>query len=301
MNTLIRFLLLAHLLFIISCTPDYEINHIELTPEKKENYRHAGQGVYMDVPSFYKKARTYDGFQAGLVNSSISVKLTDMSIEKLRKSFDADLLEKRQSELLELSTVDYGGNTNAFYAVTHVKHRGTVRYLLAIHQDGLTYMIKAFVSANRQGSYERNIKLALFSVYIGEPVVKEEQFKRVTIEGNEIAIYMTRDGKLPTESADSAVIKMTDVRIDGVTELTFLKEKIEQFTGGEVYSLGTDFLNNGKYYSARSKSDTTKAYAALVSGSPKQYILVIASGNSLVNLDELEIFVKDQFVSASFN
>lgn len=295
------FLLLLLVSGISACGDNYVTEHYHLENQSTTDLQYAGEGVYLDVANQYSKARTYDGFQARGGKSSISVKLTDTPIEELKKDYESTQLKKRRANLKELSTVDYNGNTNAFYAVTEEEKQGTIRYLLAIRENDVTYLIKAFAFANRHDYYRNNIKQALLSTYIGNPIDIKAAFTAVQADNKQSTniIYHTRDGKYPTESTDQAVIKTEFVNIKGFTETTYLQQTLTELTGGKAYGIGTEFLANAKYHCGKSQTDKMKAYAGLVPAPVAGgHLLMIASGNAVVDLMELETYVRDQLIKA---
>ena len=234
-------ILFVGLLLIISCQST-EHNHIEITPKKTPNKIHVGQGVWMNIPSYFKKAKSYEGYQAPNSTASISVKSSNKSIEELKKSFEPAYLKKRKTVLLESSTVKYGDNENAFFTVVRDKRKETIRYFLAIAQGGRTYNIKAFYFENARDGYNLEIREALQSVFIGDHQEKEELFKLANLSNFDSIIY-TRDGKHPTESADQAVVEIeTKKSTRGITDKKLIESEARKITGKNLFSIEKDNL-----------------------------------------------------------
>ena len=223
-------------LVIGSCN-SYKEDHIVLKPQKQDSSVHVGQGVWMKIPSGYKRADSYEGFQTSNLYSSISVQTTHLSIKKLKKSFDPKTLKKRSMELLELSTVDFGGNDNAIFGVVHDKRKKTIKYLLAVNDGQRTYNIKAFCFHQVMDKYDPRIRESLFSAFIGEHIEKEELFEFAAIEGASKFFY-TRDGNYPPESDDGAVVEMeTIASLQGILGTGLIQSELRELTGEKRKSM----------------------------------------------------------------
>lgn len=238
-------LLMVVLLF--GACNSYKQDHKVINPKKISSKVHVGQGVWMTIPAEYIKAKSYEGYQTGSKYSSISVKTINSSIETVKKKFDLQYLKKRNTELLELSTVEYGENKDAFFSVVHDKRKKTIRYLLAINDGTKTYNIKAFCFHKVMKSFDKKIRKALFSAYIGERIEKEELFKLVKI-GLEGAMIYTKDGVLPTTSEDSSVIKVIfGESFNEVLKTRLVEEELQKITKKKSNSVTVESLESGKH------------------------------------------------------
>ena len=292
-STLILLLFISFSPF--SCSDNYIESHKIMTGDKSENSVHVGLGVWLEIPRGYSKANSYDGYQLGS-NSSISVKISSNSIEKLRDAYDPVNLEKRNIELIELSPVSYGEKENGLFVVMHDKQKNLIRYLLAIHENGKTYMVKAFTLKD---TYKQKIYDCLKSVYIGEHIEKEEPFKLAKLLTLEDMI-LTRDGKYPTESADGSVIEFNTIEsLDGVLETGLVKSELQKLTGGEAISVRAERVSNGGYYSGTSIRGDKKAYVALLKIENQGGTLIKCYGNKDCNLDDFDRFLRNKLLKTT--
>lgn len=293
----IHLLLILLSLSIEACLNSHKEGHIVLTPKKYDASVHIGQGVWLKIPNGYKRADSYEGFQTPHMNSSISVKTTYSPIEEVKKEFDPQFLKKRGMELMELSSVEFGGNDNAFFAVVKDNRKKTVKYLLAVSDGERTYNIKAFCFQQVMRKYDPMIRASILSSFIGEHVEKEELFEFAAIEGPSKFIY-TRDGNYPPESDDGAVVEMeTIASLQGILGTGLIQSELQKLTGEKRNSVATEFISNGKFYYGTSKSDNKVAFVALVAlDEEDKGTLIKAYSHDPGSLADFEEFVRGQFL-----
>lgn len=271
---------------------------IVIDPNKYRYSVHLGAGVWLLVPDGYKKAASYDGYQANNSESSISVKTSDKSSEELKKAYDPKLLRKRDMELIELSEVKYGEKGTGFFSVVHDKKNKLLRYFLSISKDGRTYNITSFCAEGAKGTYDRLIRWSLKNVFIGESKEEEELFKFAKlISSNEVAY--SKDGKYPTESADNALAEWKDMSasdLDGALGSTLVEIELGKLVKKSRHMVEFAPLTNGMYYHGKAVSKNRKAYVALFVNEKKEGILVKCYGNEKSDLAEFERYVEGQLL-----
>ena len=290
--------LLSLFFFVCSCQ-SVENNHLEINPEKTNAHVHIGQGVWVNIPYGFKKAKSYEGFQAPNSAASISIKTNSKSIEEIKESFEPSNLKKKNTILLENSTVKYGDNEEALFTVVHDKRKETIRYLLAIAQGGRTYNLKAFYFKKASEGYNLEIRKALKSVFIGEHQEKEQLFKMASLNSFESMIY-TRDGKFPTESEDQAIVEIeTKKSIRGISAKKLIKQETTKITDEIVLTVMQESLVNGIFYEVNSQGNGKYAYLALIKSKNGKVILIKCHSNSSRSLEDYKTFTKNQFIKTT--
>lgn len=289
------------ILGFIGCEDPVIRNQITLSPQKSSKKSHLGKGVWLNVPKGYKKAKSYDGYQARGMNSSISVRLHEKNSDELKKSYDPKNLKKRGLKLIELSDVAYGESGKGFLSVVHDKPKNLLRYLLSISYNGATYNITSFCPESRKSSYDPAIRKSLGSVYIGD-LVETELFQLATITGPDEIIY-TKDGKYPTESEDGAMAAWTVMKsLDGMYLMGFVEKELKKIAKDARPRTGYQNLENGKFYFSRGASaqEDKKVFVALLAPEQEEGgVLVKCYGNSKASLEELETYVRKQLITTT--
>jgi len=291
----IPILFIVFLLFQTYGCDSYVQSHRIITPEKNANSVHVGQGVWMNIPSPYVRANSYDGFQTPNNSSSISVKISSFTMKELKRQFNFLYLQNKNIDLLEFSTLSFGDNDNAFFAMVHDNNKGTIRYLLAVNDGRRTYNIKAFCFEDIFEHYDSSIKDALFSSFIGETVKEEEVFKLAKIKSNK-TIY-TKDGKYPTESVDQSVIEIEEKEsVKGIVKKRLLEKELEYLTGSLKHNIQVIEMVGVKYYYGAKKTKEKVAYVGLFALKNGQGIFVKAFGNQQAKLSDFEDFIQKEFL-----
>ena len=265
---------------------------------KSETAKHLGEGVWINVPPFYKKAKSYDGFQASNYESSISLQINYASIDNVIKSFDKKLLARKRTKLLTLETVKFGEADSAVYAEVYDKRKQTIRYLLSIKKDNKMYGVKAFCQERLKDKYDLMIKRALESVAFAELVQKEEAF----VLGKLISLsewYLTRDGFYPTASEDEAMIMVRAIDINEVGssreyKMDFLKEEVAKYTSVAIEEIKAENVGDGHYITIMVGKGDKKVFGAYVTDGNEMSNLFIGSSNNLESIIEIGEYVRNQ-------
>lgn len=288
-----RILLFLGLILLLSCSNrEVKKDIIILKPQKTDEHVHISKGIWLKIPGIYKKAKSYDGYQA-LNESSISVKISTNSIADIEASFDKRILKKRKTQLLEARPVQFGNNKDAFFAVAYDEKRRTTRYLLAIHEGGITYQIKGFFFERLRDRYEVMLRKALYSTYIGE-IIKDELFQ-VAQFSDDLIIY-TKDGKFPTESPDNAYIEVRILKnVKGVNINNLLTKEDRNITRSNFGSPLIETLENGNMLTYHSKGNGNKAVAKLIEVDNQGSFFILCHAKEKANMSEITQFVDKIF------
>ena len=296
MKPSILFILL--IIIINSCSNN---SPIELSPIRTDDLKHLGKGVYAKIPSNYKRALSFDGYQEESMLSSVSVQVEKAPLWKIRRNFDTDVLKFKKSKLLELRPVKYGTIDSCFFSKVQDFRKNTIRYLLAINDGDKTYLVKAFCPKQLDDKYDDKLREVLFSSYVSR-VYQEFKFAKATKTGEQL---YTKDGQYPTESKDKSemsVGRVNDFQF-GKNIYTYLKEKIFLHTGQHVVKFQKKFtpltLANGSYTEIMGQTGDKKVYAGfLKTGKEKQPLLIMVVGNDQLSLEETKQDVWRKFVPA---
>jgi|GEM_PF-1797453 hypothetical protein len=293
-----NFALIFSLFFFLTSCTSIETKPMKITPLKNDKSVHVGQGIWMKIPSNYKKAKSYEGFQTADNTSSISVKINLKSMDQVKKIYSSESLSRNKLDLLQLSPVNYDGNENAIFSLVEDTKKKTIKYLLAINDKGTTYNLKAFCFASHKDKYDDIIREALFSSVIGEVKFEEKLFKPVIDLDSKNIVY-TKDGKYPTDSPDQSKIEVENVKtlkgIKGIKGVTKVEKALMEFKTGSGSLVNSKPIGNGELISGRSIGNNGIAYVALISLDGDNGLLVKCSGNAKSKISEFEDFVINNF------
>jgi len=275
------YLLLVLFCFLIFSCKSETIN---IKPSKGSDHKLLGKGVWVKLPAEYTKANNYDGYQAPKYSSSVSVQIEPVSSKKVRQSFDARELRKKQIVLEEFTEVNYADRDSAFYVVVFDKRKNTYRHLLSIKDYNQTINVKGFYFKNQKTYYSDVVKKALLSTYIDtEQESRKEDFLMADIESLGTFIF-TKDGKFPTESLDQAIYKTGNFQALGtIDDEIKLKNMLKEITGEDNIQIEKVDIENGKNYTARSFGSDLYAFGALLFDEEKNGIYALCYGNKQEN------------------
>jgi len=211
MNSHLRFVL--YIIFaMVSC---HKVETSPIILEVKhgaKNLRHAGQGVFMDVPKFYKKASSYDGFQAPNYLSSISIKVSGDSLETVLNSFNENKLNAQKIKLLELRPVNYRSKYSGYWITTKSKRDNKIKMILALKTDDKLYMVIGYYFEELEDEYEKIVRNALENIQIQEKFDRKEEFVLANWGSEDNNVILTLDAKYPTENENGWVIEEREIR-----------------------------------------------------------------------------------------
>jgi len=289
----------ALLLFFQSCRDN---SPIILEAKKEEQSSHLGKGVWIIVPPGFKKAKTYDGFQAEYPTTSVSLQIEDASLAEVKESFSLKNLALNKTTLLELRPVQFGTTDSAFFAVVHDTRKGTIRYLLSVQQGSKTYNIKAFCLKTQENRYDKILRTALFSTYIGKFEEEEKLFKMAGLEESGSMVF-TKDGQYPTTAPDEAKIEVMGVgkNHDYPTQqhqFNFLKYEVAKMTGDLGNTFGQEPLAKGSFVTVSGSGPKGYAFTAFVVDPAGAAITIKCFGKAPENIAEFEDFVRANFIKA---
>ncbi len=275
---------------------------IILKARKTEQSSHLGKGVWIIVPPGFKKAKTYDGFQAEYPTTSVSLQIEDASLAEVKESFSLKTLMLKNTALLELRPVQFGATDSAFFAVVHDKRKGTIRYLLSVQQGSKTYNIKAFCLKTQENRYDEILRTALYSTYIGEYEEEEELFKMAGLEESGGVVF-TKDGQYPTTAPDGAKIEVVSIgkNHDYPTQqhqFNFLKYEVAKMTGNSANAFGQEPLSQGTFVTVSGSGPRGYAFTAFVVDPTETAIMIKCFGKAPGNMAEFEDFVRANFIKA---
>ncbi|MEL7120007.1 MAG: hypothetical protein AAFO07_11220 [Bacteroidota bacterium] len=288
-------LMVILILFISNCS-NIQKSPIELDAVKKASSTHVVNGVWLDVPEGFKKARTYDGFQNKHKNASISVKANLNTMEELRAAFDTERLKRSKTKLLEMRPVVYEGASDAFFSVVHDTRKNTIRYLLAIEKGILTYNVKAFCLAPNKEYHDPIIRAALLSTFIGEYEKKKELFSLAFLSEDGEKMIFTKDEQYPTESLDgSTIIVETNKKFGTQDHSKAIRNQLEEYTATAKCEVGTKQYGDTKNIFGTSFGEEKKAKISLFLDKELNATQVTFYGNQSSNMREFNEFLEKNF------
>lgn len=260
---------------------------ININPSKGSSHKLLGKGVWVELPSEYKKANNYDGYQAPSYSSSVSVQVERTSSKKVRESFDARELRKKQVVLEEFKEVNYADTDSAFYVVVFDKRKNTYRHLLSIKDYNQTINVKGFYFKHQKTYYGDVVRKALLSTVIDTvEEIRKEDFLMADIESLGTFIF-TKDGKYPTESEDQAIYKTGEFKAQGtVDDEIKLKNMLKEITGESNIMIEKIRIDNGTHFTARSFGSDLYAFGAILFDKDNNGIYALCYGNKQENFDD---------------
>ena len=287
-------LFVLSLFLLASCT-----SNVDITPNKTQNHKYLGKGVWATIPSGYFKAENYDGYQYPGYKSSISVEVEDISFDKQKENFDRGRLRRAKMKLIESANVMYGEKDSAYYVLIHNPRKKKFQHILSIKDGNRVKNIIGFCFTPVGKEFNPKIKKSLFSIFLEDEIpVTESEFIMADILTLGSFIY-TKDGKNPTESPDEAMITTGSYeprgRAEAITEVTTLLGEATETEDSEI-DVTEEKLENASFFHATSEGNDRFAYAAIVhDGSEGIYLL--CHGNSRGNIDECRKYFMTTYMS----
>ena len=286
------------LVILIGCKNN---SPIVIDPTKSEFSQHLGKGVWLRVPSSFKKATSYDGYQMNDQSASISVKIVNRSLEEFKRTFEPDVLSQMKQELLEIRPVVYGDNEFAFYSKVRDKRKRTIKYLLAIANGAETYTIKAFCFQDNESQVGRRIEKALWSTYIGEQEDEKYDFLMARIYSADHIVF-TKDGELPTKSKDEAIIEVKVLELDVPMSPTegeeYLKNEISKIVPNRNVAVTVQKLIEGYFLGGGGVYDGRNVYLSLLMGNQETKFLK-CTANAKIEKSYFEEFIKKKYLKTT--
>lgn len=290
----VQLFFLALILVFTACEEEPQLTFNGI---KSKTAKHLGEGVWIDVPASYSKAKSYNGFQASGLESSISLQINEATIEDVKRSFDEKLLKRKKTKLITLQVVPFGTQDSAVFSMVHDRRKGTIRYLLSIKQGNMMYGVKAFCYEALKDKYDMRIKRALESVAFGEIIVKKEPFVLAKLVSLNEFVF-TRDGEFPTQSEDGAniVLKIVDAKEVGnyrFNKTDYLKEALSEYYKGTISKINIKSVGEGHYISTIINKPDVKLFGAHISDGKEMSELYIGKSSTLEGVREISEFVRN--------
>ncbi len=285
--------------FFLCCSSCNMVDSSEISVEGKkvEDAKHLGQGVWMKIPSKYRKAESYDGYQAPQYHSSLSVKTSQESLDRLLKVYEEKNLKAQKCRLLELRPVVFEEEHEGYYVVVQDFRKKTIRHLLAVKIGETLYKIKGFYFKELEDQYETYVRNALLSSHIGEVQQEEERFKFASFIDLE-TVVLTTDGKFPTESPDSLYLSLRSFdNVGAVDPFEIIRNELQKHVEIDMRKVNTviDPLQNGKIYINQGKDDSKACLVMFVSADNNKGSLYTLYGERSIDLKELKRYLKRSF------
>ena len=263
-----------------------------------------GAGVWIDAPYMMRKASSFDGYVAANNHASVSLQVDRANLEDVRKHFEPANLKRQGVKLIEMRDVQYGDSEKGLFTIVHDKRKGTYRYLLSIARESKVYNIKGFCMEPLREKYETPIKMALKSAYFGDEVEQKEPFTTAFVQLPD-SIWLTRDGKWPTEAKDSAVIRAMsiakgEIQFDDYQHITrFAKEKVLKTCDLYIPTASIRPLENGKFVEAQVYQGGIAMYMAMLLDPSLEGDLFICTSKDRRAIVEFRQFINTNFLKAS--
>ena len=258
-------LFLYCLLALTSCGDSVERSKLVLTTTPETHYQDLGFGVSAPVPTFFRPARTYNGYQHPSGVGAVSLKLQPYPIETVVANYNPDAVEARGNEPLEYRFVDYNGNDRALFVKIYNPRKDTYRFILTVQQNDRTYAIKAWCFSDALEAFGDDLRNAVLSAHIGD-YVEERPFLRVEMDDGSLAF--TRDGIFPTLAEDEALLQVTpyeDRQVRGEDDVrAIIAQELLVHTQSAPTDLNVRQLDNGTFGWGIAYGEGRSAYVALM-------------------------------------
>ncbi len=289
--------LILLLMVIMSSCNSIRHNEYQVTGTKSQFAKHLGQGVWLTTPPGFKKATSYDGYQAPNGHSSISLKIGNESFEELLENFSERNLDLKKLRLIEKSKVIYADTIPGYYIVVKDLRKRTTKHLLAIRKNNATYTIKAFYFTQLKNQYEKLIKLSLLTSYIGNLEKKKERFQMASLDQSGNIIY-TQDGLFPTKTEDELILKIEKVEnFDGIIKEEFIRKRMKQLIGVTSSYHNIYPIRGGTVITTKGSKQDQKCFILLAHHkNQSDASLYTAVGNSKLDLESIENYLINQIM-----
>lgn len=282
---------------ISSCTSDFYTDPpLTINPKKVDNSQYAGEGVYMVPPPFFTKASTFNGFKSSSGYSSVSVIKSEKTLDRLRKIYVQENLDKLKTKLIELRPITYGEIDSSFFAVVFDRKKSTYRYNLIVDTGLDRMVIKGWCFKDEYNNLNQAIRESIFSAVITDDLKDSELFLLARFVKLDHFI-LTKDGEYPTKSDDDVVVEVYNTDpLKGSMGSEIVKQEVRKSTGVEPVSIKIENLENGKMISGFATANNKKGYTYVIGVNSEETLVLSFRGNSGANFEDFTKYVNKNYL-----
>ena len=278
-----EFWFVSFTILILSC------NQIEINSAltDKHKYVHSTNSL-IKPPSNFKKATTINGFSDIEEKWNLSVNNSEKSLKTLNETYSEKNLKKQKRRLVSDEAINYKDSLNGhFFEYTSSKKNktnGKYNMILVIDRIENRQVIKAWFSEYNYDACYQKLKKSMLSTYLCNESEKEEFIKSAEAPDKSTNVYKnvfgkfkyagelnknyyyTKDGKLPTESVDSATIYFKPIW--NMIPSQAIPKMMEEMLGENYTVIDKDVRKrygnkNSEVWTAKNKSNTKLGYGGI--------------------------------------
>jgi len=242
-----------------------------LSSEKGLYNEEIGYGLSIQPPISFKRATSYNGFQAPNKLGSISLNVAE-NFDFIKEHYSIDAIEDRDGSIYRHQAVQYGSDKTGLYVEYYDNPQKRYRQELFI------------VSGEKVYSEFRKVEKPFSKIFLAD------------LEN----VHYTRDNKYPTEEPDSMLVKVgniTQADYNKYDIIGYLKEEVTKITKTKVKT-STKRLSNGMLYKCTSKSEDKSAlFVIMTSDESADATLIKCIGNEKADLKKTSIHILSEFMA----
>jgi len=275
-----------------------------LSSEKGLYNEEIGYGLSIQPPISFKRATSYNGFQAPNKLGSISLNVAE-NFDFIKEHYSIDAIEDRDGSIYRHQAVQYGSDKTGLYVEYYDNPQKRYRQELFIVSGEKVYHIKGFHRLRPNAQESNEIRRAIQTAHI-DPRVDISEFRKVEKPFSKIFladlenVHYTRDNKYPTEEPDSMLVKVgniTQADYNKYDIIGYLKEEVTKITKTKVKT-STKRLSNGMLYKCTSKSEDKSAlFVIMTSDESADATLIKCIGNEKADLKKTSIHILSEFMA----
>jgi hypothetical protein len=277
------------LMIHFSCNSN-NLGELMVLNNKKSKYsKHVVEGLWMIGPLGYNQAKNYNGFQNLNMTSSISVKVLDEPLYKVKNRFNEKNQKANKWEINEMNPVKINDLDSCFYIEYLDRRKQFEKFDLIVRNEkkSKTYYITAFKMIGDDRVNEKELKSSVLSAFLGMEEEKEELFKLANIDTKLNTTTYTKDGKYPTESPGNGVLEVSLKSFKNESQLeSFMTSVIKKETNNENYYKDVRILSDSKFLVYDFKTNEKKyMYVVLFSEDEDSIVMKYTCGLNVDNSD----------------
>ncbi len=277
------------LMIHFSCNSN-KLGELMVLNNKKSKYsKHVVEGLWMIGPLGYNQAKNYNGYQNLNMTSSISVKVLDEPLYKVKNRFNEKNQKANKWEINEMNPVKINDLDSCFYIEYLDRRKQFEKFDLIVRNEknSKTYYITAFKMIGDDRVDEKELKSSVLSAFLGMEEEKEELLKLANIDTKLNTTTYTKDGKYPTESPGNGVLEVSLKSFKNESQIeSYIASVTKKETKTENYNKEIHILTDGKFLVYEFKTKEKKyMYIILFSEDKDSIVMNYTCGSNVDNSD----------------
>ncbi len=300
-----RFLPLLILLsiLVVSCVDETDLHLASLDEPKATNQENISGAVYLSVPNGWRRARSYNGFQAPGLEGSIELRADYRSVSEVAKDYDKTLLSRQGMKLFAFRKLT-GTKREGFYVHLEDQRAKVEREILIFKGKESTQIVRAFFREGASGATAYEMHEALLSVRYDTTAIAADKVQPFVLASlvklDPAEFWLTRNGVYPPTTEDSLKIHSLQISDGGILDVqNEIRDALRVAVGDEGTDIHFQGLTNGKIVTSRAEKDGMFAGVLVIANDKRGGTRYTVSANQYGAVDEAMFWLKDQSTRAT--